>query len=184
MPGAGLDAIRRAVLVSAPIRSPCAAPDTCRDLSSISDGEPGQESGGGKGGSEGPGPAAGPHGRVRVEGVFDVDRTGNQIALVGAVRSVARLECDRCLRTFDRSIQADLTVVADRSGSARGLEEDLERDRHMMFHDGRQLDLREETRDALLLELPISAHCEESCKGLCPRCGADLNLGPCGCPGA
>ena len=119
-----------------------------------------------------------------VEGIFDVDRTGNQIAVVGAVRSVARLECDRCLRTFDRSIEAELTVVADRSGSARRLEEDLERDHHMMFHDGRQLDLREETRDALLLELPISAHCEEACKGLCPRCGADLNLGPCGCSGA
>jgi uncharacterized protein len=116
-----------------------------------------------------------------VEGTFDVDRTGNQVAVVGTIRSVAQLECVRCLRRFDRPVEVELTVVADRSGSARGIEEELERDQYMKFHDGRQLDLRDEAREALLLELPISPHCEEGCKGLCPRCGSDLNLGPCGC---
>ena len=35
---------------------------------------------------------------------------------------------------------------------------------------------------AILLELPIAPHCRENCEGLCPRCGADLNDGPCACP--
>ena len=119
-----------------------------------------------------------------VQGVFDIDRTGNQVALVGQVSGQVRLECVRCLRTYDRPIEAELTVLADRTGSARRIEEDLERDRYMKFHDGRQLDVRDEARDALLLELPITPRCSEECKGLCPACGADLNLGPCGCPGA
>jgi len=30
--------------------------------------------------------------------------------------------------------------------------------------------------------LPLKPLCREECKGLCSRCGADLNQGPCGCP--
>jgi uncharacterized protein len=116
-----------------------------------------------------------------VRGAFDLDRNGNQVALRGRVSAVARLECVRCLREFERAVEAELTVLADRSGGARRVEDDLERDHYMKFHDGRQLDVREEAREALLLELPITPLCEEACKGLCPHCGADLNLGPCGC---
>jgi uncharacterized protein len=77
-----------------------------------------------------------------------------------------------------------LTVYADRLGSSRRLEHDLERDDYMKFHDGRQLDLREDAREALLLELPITPRCREECRGLCPKCGTDLNPGPCACPGS
>ncbi len=117
-----------------------------------------------------------------VQAGFDVERSGDQVALIGVVSAVARFECARCLRSFDRPHEVELTVFADRSGSSRRLEQDLERDRYMKFHDGRQLDLRDETRDALLLELPMTPRCSEDCKGLCPRCGADLNQGPHECP--
>jgi len=118
-----------------------------------------------------------------VQAGFDVDRNGDRLVLIGRVSAVALLECVRCLRSFERSLGVELTVFADRSGSSRPLEEeDLERDRYMLFHNGRQLDLREETREALLTELPMTPFCSEDCKGLCPRCGADLNPGPCDCP--
>ena len=58
---------------------------------------------------------------------------------------------------------------------------ELDRDDYRRFHDGRYLDLREDARAALLLEIPITPHCREDCRGLCPRCGADLNDGPCAC---
>jgi len=119
---------------------------------------------------------------VGVEASFGLDRTGDLVSVRGRLRSSARLECVRCLRTFDLPLTADLTVVADRAGGRGRLEEELEADDYMMFHDGRQLDLREQVRESLLLELPITPHCREDCRGLCPRCGADLNDGPCGCP--
>lgn len=34
---------------------------------------------------------------------------------------------------------------------------------------------------ALLLELPLVPLCADDCKGICPRCGANLNEGPCSC---
>jgi uncharacterized protein len=116
-----------------------------------------------------------------VEATFELDRAGQLVTIRGRVRSAARLECVRCLKTFDLPVTVDLAVVADRGGVRGRIEEDLATDDDMVFHDGRQLDLREEARESLLLELPISPHCREDCPGLCPRCGADLNDGSCGC---
>src|SRR5262245_46452142 len=66
----------------------------------------------------------------RVEAALALDRTGELVAIRGRVRSAARLECVRCLRTFDLPITADLTVVMDRAGgrSRLGHEHELERD--------------------------------------------------------
>ena len=115
------------------------------------------------------------------EATLDLDRTGELVAIRGQVRSAAHLECVRCLKAFDLPVTADLTVVADRAGGRGRHEAQLEADDYMMFHDGRQLDLCEQARESLLLELPITPHCREDCRGLCPRCGADLNDGLCGC---
>jgi uncharacterized protein len=116
-----------------------------------------------------------------VQGRLNLDRTGELVSVRGPIRATARLECVRCLETFDLPVEVALTVVADRGGGPRRLEEDLAADSYMKFHDGRQLDLREEAREALLLDLPITPHCRQDCRGLCPRCGANLNEGPCGC---
>jgi len=111
-----------------------------------------------------------------------VEKSGKRVAVQGTVRSTARLECERCLREFDLVIEAPLVVLSERSQkSSRDEERDLERDHHMLFHDGRRVDLAESVREVLLLELPISPHCREDCPGLCLKCGADLNDGPCAC---
>ncbi len=117
-----------------------------------------------------------------VQGDLRVEKSGTRVSVRGTVSSVARLECVRCLRAFDHRVTAELTVFAEQSGSSSRSEQDaLERDDYMLFHDGRRLDLRETVRESLLLELPITPHCREECRGLCPKCGADLNEGPCGC---
>ena len=96
--------------------------------------------------------------------------------------SSARLECVRCLRAFDLELSSDLTVFAEQSSaSKRAEQQELERDHCMMFHDGRRLDLCDVVRESLLLELPMTPRCREGCPGLCLKCGADLNNGPCGC---
>jgi uncharacterized protein len=41
--------------------------------------------------------------------------------------------------------------------------------------------LDEDIRQAFLLELPLSYVCKESCKGLCPQCGTNLNISSCKC---
>jgi uncharacterized protein len=120
--------------------------------------------------------------RGAVRGVFRVERSGESATVRGTVSSSVHVECVRCLREFDLAIEAPVVVLAERSGTSSKQEQrELERGDHMLFHDGRRLDLRETAREALLLELPISPHCREDCPGLCPRCGADRNDGPCAC---
>ena len=117
-----------------------------------------------------------------VRGSLRVERSGDRVSVRGDVFSAVRLECVCCLREFELEVSAPFTAYADRRGNADSAEEDqLERDDYMFFHDGRRLDLRESVRETLLLELPISPCCREDCPGLCPKCGADLNLGPCEC---
>lgn len=118
-----------------------------------------------------------------LQGDLEVQRTGERVTVRGTVSGTARLECVRCLASFEHPVHAPLDVFAERAGTGRARDEkELERDEYMRFHDGRQLDLAEEARETLLLELPMVPRCREDCRGLCPRCGADLNAGPCGCP--
>jgi uncharacterized protein len=118
----------------------------------------------------------------QVVGDVSIERSGDRITVRGRLRATAWLECFRCLKGFERMVETPFELYADRSGSGRRYDEqELERDHYMAFHDGRRLDLIEHAREALLVELPIAPHCREDCKGLCSRCGADLNDGPCAC---
>jgi uncharacterized protein len=60
-------------------------------------------------------------------------------------------------------------------GSFRAEEADEER-----YH-GKVIDLAPILREQILLSLPAYPVCRESCKGLCPVCGQNLNERECGC---
>lgn len=46
---------------------------------------------------------------------------------------------------------------------------------------GPEIDLTQAVVDQVVLALPLQPRCSDVCKGLCPRCGHDLNLGQCAC---
>lgn len=117
-----------------------------------------------------------------VRGDFRVERNGDRISVRGELRAWMWLECVRCLKGFEMTLRVPFELFAERAGSGRRIDEEiLERDDYMKFHDGRELDLSEEAREVLLVELPMAPRCREDCRGLCRRCGADLNDGPCAC---
>ena len=117
-----------------------------------------------------------------VVGTLDVERSGDRISVRGKLEASAWVECVRCLKGYALPLEVPFEVFAERAGTGYRLEEkELERDDYMKFHDGRRLDLSEQARETLLLEVPMAPHCSEECRGLCPRCGADLNQGLCGC---
>ena len=117
-------------------------------------------------------------GPIRAE--WSLDRANEQVTVRGTIRALARFECVRCLLAFDQPVEAELLLHADRSGASRHADEDdLGRDHEMKFHDGRHLELGEDVREVLLLEIPMTPRCREDCRGLCPTCGADWNEQPC-----
>jgi uncharacterized protein len=50
-----------------------------------------------------------------------------------------------------------------------------------MRNDATVIDLSDDVREMVLLSVPLKLICREECRGLCSRCGADLNAGECGC---
>lgn len=94
------------------------------------------------------------------------------------------LPCARCLEPFDAPITVDFDeeYVLDQdplTGRPLPVEaDDFRIDGH------RHLDLSEAVRQYEESALPIRPLCRADCRGLCPRCGSNLNLGPCGCAAA
>ena len=81
-------------------------------------------------------------------------------------------ECRRCLAPVRGEVTAEF----------RELFEEESREGESYPLKGDRIDLAPLAREALLLGLPLAPLCRDDCHGLCPSCGADLNLGPCGCP--
>jgi uncharacterized protein len=111
---------------------------------------------------------------------LQVDRQGDQLTLRGMAVTRVEEECARCLRHFDCPITFEFSVFADRSTVTRAAA-DAGLDDYALRHDGRSLDLDEEVREQAILARPMRSLCRSDCAGLCPRCGADLNQGPCAC---
>jgi uncharacterized protein len=113
----------------------------------------------------------GEHYRVEPDSVpvrLDISRTtGDGYAL--GLRFAARLigPCMRCLEPAEPTFEVDAREI-----SQLGAGDELE----SPYVEHGVLDLRAWARDALALALPAQILCRSECAGLCPACGADLNL--------
>lgn len=91
----------------------------------------------------------------------------------GQLRGVLSLRCARCLKAFEREL-----IVEIRELFAPFPHEDS--DEYPLEPDG-FLDPDQMIRDVVGVELPFAPVCRPECRGLCGRCGGDLNLGECTC---
>jgi uncharacterized protein len=119
---------------------------------------------------------------IRVEG--DAFRADARVEIQARIHAGAHLECDRCVGPVLAPIDAALRIYCEKRGERdlRGEEQVRAEDVGLLYYDGRVIDLREEIRQVVLLEVPWHPLCRPDCKGLCPRCGRDLNQGACVCP--
>ncbi|NBI67412.1 DUF177 domain-containing protein [Pseudoflavonifractor sp. 60] len=109
---------------------------------------------------------------VQVEGC--VTNHAGALVLEGTACSVLDLVCDRCGKEFSR----EKVVVLDNL-VAQELEDEENDD--ILLLDGTELDLDGAVTTAFILAMDTKNLCSDDCKGLCAKCGADLNPGPCGC---
>ena len=85
------------------------------------------------------------------------------------------MPCDRCGEMTRRDWVRDFSHVL-----VRELSDEQDDDTYVVVSDER-LDLNELLREDILLDLPSKYLCSPDCKGLCPKCGKNLNEGDCGC---
>ena len=104
----------------------------------------------------------------------------NQIILDAATDIPAVLTCDRCSSEFRTVITSSYRIIY--LFSHKSDNDESERNEFVFVHpETDKIDLSQDIRDYALLALPMKKLCSEDCKGLCPKCGKNLNEGPCDC---
>ena len=130
-----------------------------------------------------------PHGEVvvekPVEGFFTIRRTDDKEALIkGALSWIALVACDRCSELVKIELDAEFTyqcVFGKEEPVAQPEVECREEDYIKIYLEESVITIGDILREQVLLTMPISVLCSMSCKGLCSKCGADLNSGECTC---
>jgi uncharacterized protein len=107
-----------------------------------------------------------------------INKSHKDIVIRGKIRTEVRLSCARCLEPFAYAVDTDMDISFIPS-SEQSRQADVTYD--LEFYDGETIDLSKGVRDQILLSMPIKSLCKESCKGLCPKCGANLNKESCQC---
>lgn len=112
-----------------------------------------------------------------------LSRDGANYRLVGRVESRLRLACSRCLEPFDApvSVSVDLLYLPHAVNAGDGEAEISDEDLSTAFYRDEQIDLGLMIREQFQLSLPMKPLCRDTCRGLCPMCGTNLNSERCSC---
>jgi uncharacterized protein len=91
--------------------------------------------------------------------------------------------CFRCNSPYHRDYKASLNLscIPDRPADGFKGKDYMDGDVGVNYFSGEEIDLGKIVREQVFLMLPMTYVCREDCKGLCPGCGADLNIGDCRC---
>jgi len=105
------------------------------------------------------------------------------IRLRGSLRTAVEVCCDRCLEPARRRVEMEFDLFYQPIQTiAREEEVEVKReDLDVGFYHGDGLRLEDAVKEQILLSLPMKTVCRPDCAGLCPRCGQNRNIVPCGC---
>lgn len=109
---------------------------------------------------------------------------GNKVEMQGHLSACLSLTCDRCLISYDIDVNTELQLFFETESSESRLLQELEcnvSDLDCIILDEPVVDLDDVLRQQLYLALPLKSLCSQQCKGICSRCGVNLNLAGCRC---
>ncbi|CAN1255176.1 Large ribosomal RNA subunit accumulation protein YCED homolog 1, chloroplastic [Linum perenne] len=132
----------------------------------------------------------------------DVTKKKNRLRLDGIIKTVLTLNCNRCCQPAAERIYSNFSLLLteepveepevislDLNPAAAG-EEDAEDalidwdDRLYFPPEESEVDISKNIRDMVHVEITMKAICDPLCKGICTKCGTDLNTGRCSCSSA
>jgi uncharacterized protein len=108
----------------------------------------------------------------------------DRVLLAGEIRTTITFDCDRCVEDYVMELDVSFNLDLEYAASSR-----LEPSEHecspaemdMIYLQEPVIDIFEILQQQVFLMIPEKHLCSESCKGLCPRCGANLNVETCNC---
>lgn len=111
----------------------------------------------------------------------EITNTGDALLVMGTVEGDASTSCARCLD------DVHLPFVGEIEGYFLINEDDFEKPEDMdeeefeVLGEDKAIDMMPLITAALLLEVPLIPLCDDDCKGICLKCGANLNAEECAC---
>jgi uncharacterized protein len=109
---------------------------------------------------------------------LEASRAGRDLLVRGRLSGQVIINCRRCLEPVRQQIDDEVSFLF-RAGIDRLT---AEREEVYALPEGvREVDLTDAIREHLVLSVPRFVVCREECRGLCPRCGINLNDGTCTC---
>ena len=105
-----------------------------------------------------------------------VRNTAGVLVMTGSIGTTIHGICDRCATNFDREVTFPIDVVL-----VTELANEENEDEWVFPLEGDSADLDDIVRTVFVLNLDSKLLCKEDCKGICHRCGKNLNDGPCSC---
>ena len=113
----------------------------------------------------------------------EMAREGKRAILTANVNADAALVCSRCIEPVERHLDFEFRdIFVEPTDLDSGSEAEIADDQldESLAVDGK-IDLVEVVREQLLLAIPEQIFCKDDCRGLCPKCGENLNLIDCKC---
>jgi uncharacterized protein len=107
-----------------------------------------------------------------------MDKSPNQIVFDCYLSVNAHLNCDRCTKDFDKLLENKFQLIY-LFGNDEVDEEEL--NVHYLSPDTDKIILDDDAAEYAQLAEPMKVLCDEDCKGLCSKCGANLNDEECKC---
>ncbi|MGD0822505.1 MAG: DUF177 domain-containing protein [Desulfomonilia bacterium] len=112
---------------------------------------------------------------------YEVARHHENIHVSVDIKGNLSTTCSRCMSAMEYPV--DLHLESDYMPAPPEMSDHLEAERlsEETGYFRKEIKLGEYIISELVLSLPFIYICTDSCKGLCPHCGANLNDGPCAC---
>lgn len=92
-----------------------------------------------------------------------------------------QLICRRCLSKYKTRISTHFDYQYEKTDEPEKLRSEFLSSIDRRYYMENTINLTEDVRQAIVLEIPLWPLCSEECKGLCPKCGHNLNEGTCSC---
>ncbi len=110
-----------------------------------------------------------------------LEKTGSQLFLKSTIHVVGSFECDRCITEFDTTLSPSYPMhyVSDSEEYGRFDPAEVQ----LLTPGQHMIDISEDVRQMILLSVPLKLLCSDTCAGLCPQCGKNLNTESCSCTG-
>ncbi len=105
-----------------------------------------------------------------------VRNTAGVLVMTGSIKTCLHGTCDRCASDFTRQVELPIDVVL-----VTELANEESEDEGVFHLEADAADLDDIVRTVFVLNTDSKMLCKPDCKGLCCRCGKNLNEGPCDC---